>query len=87
MGVKQRREAIGLRTAVITQCSDRSHDVRIHPKQQLGLGHQGQLHAAGKNQQVLEAHVRGTGGGIPGRKNMGVGVGVLQGVTEKSGGS
>lgn len=30
---------------------------------------------------------RGRGGGIPGRKNMGVGVGVLQGVTEKSGGS
>lgn len=57
MGVKQKRQAIGIRTVVITQCSDRNHDVRIHLKQQLGLRHQRQLYGAGKNQQVLEVCV------------------------------
>lgn len=68
MGVKQKRQAIGVRTVVITQCSNKNHDVRIHLKQELGLRHQGQIYGADKNQQVLEAQTEGES--IPGRKNM-----------------
>lgn len=91
MGVKQKRQAIGVRTVVITQCSNKNHDVRIHLKQELGLRHQGQIYGADKKQQVLEA--RTEGGGIQvgrtwrvDRGQQGYCSGAQNGVTEQSGG-